>query len=325
MTSDLTDWPIAAAMLPFSNRLTDGSLLQETSAEQWQPLFQEIAEAGFDRVDLSDNCFRPGDMPTGQLDALASVIKSARLEPSSISVVRSSVIDERNGDDHLAYSHRSLDAAARLGIGTVSIGLHRPLTEAQQRQLWFWTVEGHRDDPNDRAQWQKAVTRIRELGQHAAELGIVLSLEMYEDTYLGSADSAVAMVEEIGLDSVGLNPDIGNLIRLHRPVEPWLDAFRKVLPWSNFWHAKNYMRDEDVERGHYVAFPAPMESGLINYRQTMKLAIEAGFRGVICLEHYGGDGLSVCAANQRYLRYRVLPACRHVTPGASRVRQPPRG
>ena len=54
MTSDLTDWPIAAAMLPFSNRLADGSPLQEASAEQWQPLFQEIAEAGFDRVDLSE-------------------------------------------------------------------------------------------------------------------------------------------------------------------------------------------------------------------------------------------------------------------------------
>ncbi|KAA0016818.1 sugar phosphate isomerase/epimerase [Salinicola corii] len=325
MTTDLADWPIAAAMLPFSSRLPDGSPLQTASAEQWHPLFQEIAEAGFDHVDLSDNCFRPGDMPDDQLDALASVIKLARLKPSSISVVRSSVIDERHGDDHLAYSHRSLEAATRLGIGTVSIGLHRPLTEAQQRQLWFWTVAGHRDDPDDRAQWQKAVTRIRELGQHAAELGIVLSLEMYEDTYLGSADSAVAMVEEIGLASVGLNPDIGNLIRLHRPVEPWLDALRKVLPWSNFWHAKNYMRDEDAERDHYVAFPAPMESGLIDYRQAMKLAVEAGFRGVICLEHYGGDGLSVCAANQRYLRERVLPACRHVTPHASRVRQPHRG
>lgn len=309
-------------MLPFSNRLADGSSLQEADPERWQPMFQEIAEAGFDRVDLSDNCFRPGDMADAQLETLASVIQSARLTPSSISVVRSSVIDEQHGDEHLAYSHRSLDAAARLGIGTLSIGLHRPLTAAQQCQLWFWTVEGHRDDPNDRAQWQKAVTRIRELGQHAAELGIVLSLEMYEDTYLGSADSAVAMVEEIGLESVGLNPDIGNLIRLHRPVEPWLEVFRKVLPWSNFWHAKNYMRDEDEANGHYVAFPAPMESGLINYRVAMKLAVESGFAGVLCLEHYGGDGLSVCAANQRYLRERVLPACRHVTPGRSRVTQP---
>ena len=230
MTSDLTDWPIAAAMLPFSNRLADGSPLQEASAEQWQPLFQEIAEAGFDRVDLSDNCFRPGDMSTGQLDALASVIQSARLEPSSISVVRSSVIDERDGDDHLAYSHRSLEAAARLGIGTVSIGLHRPLTEAQQRQLWFWTVEGHRDDPDDRAQWQKAVTRIRELGQHAAELGIVLSLEMYEDTYLGSADSAVAMVEEIGLDEDPLVREISNQHALHVCERMHVRNVHRALP-----------------------------------------------------------------------------------------------
>ncbi|MFX9649778.1 TIM barrel protein, partial [Acinetobacter baumannii] len=75
------------------------------------------------------------------------------------------------------------------------------------------------DDPDTRA---RAVGRIRELGRHAAELGLEVSLEMYEDTYIGTADDAVRFVTDVDLPNVGINPDIGNLIRLHRPVEHWL-------------------------------------------------------------------------------------------------------
>ncbi len=105
-------------------------------------------------------------------------------------------------------------------------------------------------------------SRIRELGKHAAEAGILISLEMYEDTYLGTADSSVQLVQDIGLDNVGVNPDLGNLIRLHRPIEDWREMVAKTLPYSNYWHMKSYIRDEDVARDSYITMPAPpMESG----------------------------------------------------------------
>ena len=125
----------------------------------------------------------------------------------------------------------------------------------------------------DKETWNKAVTRLQELGRHAAEVGVLLSLEMYEDTYLGTADQSVQLVQDIGLANVGLNPDIGNLIRLHRPIEDWREMVAKTLPYSNYWHMKNYIRDEDVARDTYVAMPAPMESGLINYREAFKVAL----------------------------------------------------
>ena len=36
------------------------------------------------------------------------------------------------------------------------------------------------------------------------------------------------------------------------------------------------------------------------------MALAHGFHSAFLLEHYGGDGLSVCAANRQYLR-RILP------------------
>jgi sugar phosphate isomerase/epimerase len=317
------DWPIAASMLPFSALTSHGVAVQDADADVWRSTLGEVAEAGFDCVDLTDNWVKVGDLSSERLGELRQAAADAGVGLASISAIRRSVIDARDGQQNLAYSHRTLDAAAELGIGVVSVGLHQALTPAQQEQLWFWTVEGHRDDPDDTEQWALAVSRLRELGEHAARLGQLLSLEMYEDTYLGTADSSVRLVEEIGLDNVGLNPDIGNLVRLHRAIEPWREIVEKTLPYANFWHVKNYARDEDRARDRYFAVPSPMESGLINYREAFAYAISVGFQGVICTENYGGDGLSVCAANRDYLRRHVLPKSTAYQPGQSRVRQHP--
>lgn len=312
------DWPIAVAALPFPGVLPDGTPVTEADAAVWADTLAEIAEAGFDSLDVTDSWIRLADLTPARRDEFAAVAREAGVAPVSLSAIRRSVIDPRDGEENLAYSHRVLDAAAAVGIRTVSFGLHRPLTPAQAAQLWFWTVDGPRDDPAD---WDLAVTRLRELGDHAAELGLLMSLEMYEDTFLGTADSAVRLVQDISRDNVGLNPDIGNLIRLHRPVERWQDLVAKTLPYANFWHVKNYARDEDLERGQFFSTPAPLLSGVIDYRQALRVAVDSGFRGVICLENYGGDGLSVCAENREYLRRYALPrrpAPAHV---ASRVRQ----
>jgi hypothetical protein len=65
---------------------------------------------------------------------------------------------------------------------------------------------------------------------------------------------------------VGLNPDLGNLVRLHRPVESWESMAAKTLPYANFCHVKNYFRDEDPSTDHIVTIPAPLDFGVINYR-----------------------------------------------------------
>lgn len=312
------DWPIAAAMLPMgSAHPVDRDAVPR---ERWTTDLLEVADAGFDDVDLTDSWVAYGDLTPAQTRALGECLAETRLTARSLSAIRRSVIDERDGAEHLAYAHRCIDFAAALGIGVVSVGLHRALTPEQRAQLWFWTVEGHRDPLGDDAAWTLAVERLRELGRHASELGILLSLELYEHTFLGTAESAVRLVEDIGLEGVGLNPDIGNLIRLHEPVESWRAIAEATLPYANFWHVKNYTRDEDAAAGLYSTVPTSLELGVIDYREAIKIALANGFQGVICVEHYGGDGLSVSATNRDYLRSRALPR-RAYDLGPSRVRQ----
>jgi sugar phosphate isomerase/epimerase len=311
LTAD--DWPISAVLLQFPSA-------QDADADAWADVLGQARRAGFGYVDLIDSWVRPADLDEARRAEFQAVLRENGLAAPVIAVARKSVIDPESGDANLEYDHRTIDAAAELGVPLVCLGLHRPLTEAQRGAQWFWTEQGPRDpdDPEVRA---LAVRRFQELGRHAAEVGVLLSLELYEDTYLGTAESAVRLVEEIGLPQVGLCPDVGNLIRLHRPIEQWRDVYAATLPYANYWQAKSYQRDEDAATGAVFAIPAPLESGIVNHREVLRMALDAGFQGIVGLEHYGGDGLSVCASNREYLR-RILPETGDYTPGTSHVIQP---
>lgn len=301
MGADADSWPIAAAMLPYPAVLPDGRLVQDQPPEHWRRTLLDVVDAGFTHVDITDSWLRIGDLSTERLADLAGVLGELGLAVPAVSTARRSVVDPVHGSDNLAYCHRVIDAAPALGAEVVSVGLFQSLTEEQRSALWFWTVPGARDpdDPQVRA---TAVERFRELGAHAAEVGLRLSLEMYEDTYLGTADSAVRLVTEIDHPAVGLNPDLGNLLRVQRPVEPWQAMLDKTLPYTNYWHVKNYFRSEDPATGTVFTTPAPLELGFMDYRAAVRQAVATGYRGAFCAEHYGGDGLGVSACNRDYLR-----------------------
>ena len=305
--SELTNanWPITAAMIQYPSVLPDGSSTQDQSAEGWAATLADVVDAGFTELDPTDSWLRITDLGPERLQEFLDVVAAAGLTIPAISTARRSVVDPDRGEEYLAYGHRLLDTAAAIGASVVSFGFFRALTPAQQQALWFWTAQGPVDSDDPDA-WKLAVDRIRELGKHGAEVGVDITLEMYEDTYLGTADSAVKFVQDVDLPSVGLNPDLGNLVRLHRPVERWEKMVEKTVPYANYWHVKNYYRTEDATSGMIVTAPAPMEFGVINYRKAIRAAIDAGFRGAFCTEHYGGDGLSVSATNREYIR-RILP------------------
>jgi sugar phosphate isomerase/epimerase len=298
-------WPIATCLHGFPTVDAQGVSLHDAEPEVWDDMFAQIADVGFTLAELADSHVRPADLSSARRDEFLTIAASHGVSIPSVHLQRQSVIMPGHDERNLEYAHRTIDAAAEWGMQVFSTGLHQPFSEAQRKALWFWTAEGPKD-PADPEMWNLAVSRIRELGKHAAEVGLPVSLELYEDTYLGTADSAVRFVEEVGLDNVGLNPDVANLIRLHRPVEDWRELFAKTLPYANYWHVKNYTRDEAADGSWATSVPSTMETGLINYRQVFRDAIKLGFNGIILTEQYGGDSLGVCATNQKYIR-SLLP------------------
>lgn len=296
------DWPIGAAMLQFPSVTAQGRSMREAGPERWRRDLAAIAAEGFSSVEVPSAWLPIGDMTAREHDELKAVLADVGLGICATSVVRRSIIAPEGALGNLDATHRAIDAAAAVGSPLVCLGLHEPLTREQMDVLWFWTVRGARS-PDDRAIWKMAAARYRELADHAAEVGILISLELYEGTYLGSADAAVEFLQEIARANVGLNPDLGNLVRAQEAVEPWECMAVKTLPLANYWHVKNYARAENPITGVYLTSPSPMASGVIDYRKCVAFAVAHGFRGAFLCENYGGDGLAVSAENRRYLQH----------------------
>lgn len=303
MTTKYTadNWPIACPMLLFGGLDAKGGPIQDADPAEWDAQMREVAEMGFTELDPLDVWVRVGDLSPARLDIFKQLLADNGLSVPAISTSRRSVVDAERGEEYLAYGHRVIDAAVELDAEVVAFGFFQALTEAQAKAEWFWLADGHRDS-DDPAIYRLAVDRIRELAEHAGRVGIQISLEMFEDTYLGSSDACVKFVTDVDHPACGLNPDLGNLVRLHRPLEPITAAFEKMLPYTNYWHIKNYTRDYDPATGAYFTHPAPMSGGYVNYRPIIARALELGFEMPFMVEHYGSDSLWNLARSREYIR-----------------------
>lgn len=304
-------WPIAGNMLPFGGTTPEGTPTWEASAAYWADCLRQMRELGFEHIDPTDAWLPLHKLTDQRLKEFQQVLRDTGLGISSISMTRSSVIDAQHGEQNLADAHRLIDLAPEFGATIVNTGFMQALKPAQQKALWFWLAEGHQDDPALRP---LAIERIRELAEHAQANGIELSLEMYEDTFIGTPEQAVNFLQDVDHPAVGLNPDLGNLIRLHRPLDTLGGTpdqmYETVLPHANFWHIKNYLRDEDPATGSYHSAPVPLKHGFINYRRIIRRALELGYTGPFCCEHYGSDSIGVCAENRDYIRQVLSSALR---------------
>jgi sugar phosphate isomerase/epimerase len=181
----------------------------------------------------------------------------------------------------------------------VSFGF-QAFSPAQQKALWFWLEDGWHDEESPEAR-SRAASLIRELAEHAQSNGQQITLEMYEDTYVGTADGAVRFLEDVGHEACGLNPDIGNFVRLHRPLEP-VQEMLTSCPAHQLLAREELPARRGSGHGPVMTFLVPMDFGLINYRAAISQAVGLGFRGAFLCEHYGSDAITVIAKNRAYIR-----------------------
>ncbi|HMK96657.1 MAG TPA: sugar phosphate isomerase/epimerase [Acidimicrobiales bacterium] len=269
----------------------------------WQQDLSSLRRAGFLAVDLVDSWLAPANLPTADRAFLRECLAQEGLRLVGLSLIRRSIIDPEHARENMAYTHSSIETAHSLGAQVVSIGFHRPLTEEQKGAFPFWAVPGPRD-PVDRATRHEAVRSLRELCHHAKDMDVVLSLELYEDTLLGSGRAAAALVEDVAEDNMGINADLANLWR--QPVElgeHWRETLARCLPYMNYWHVKNFRRAPVWPAGPFVTFPCPLADGDIDYHEAFQMAAAAGYAGPICIEHYGGDRLWAQKAALEYVMW----------------------
>lgn len=299
MNPDQLGGPVlAGSTLALPDRLGIGANDLNADPDVWLSDLNRLRRAGFDAVDLVDTWVSPAELGDVALQNLRAALDASGLVPAGLSVIRKSIIDPAHGDANLDHTLRSIEAAVALGMPILCIGFHRPLTDAQRRKP-FWLVAGP-TDARDEATYALAVERLAFICQNAARVGVEISLELYEDTLLGTGAQAMQLVRDVGASNLGVNPDLGNLFRQPRELqETWEETLLTCLPSMNFWHVKNYRRIY-TETG-ITSFPEALDRGDIDYCLALETAIKSGYRGPICIEHYGGDRLAIQADGLVYL------------------------
>jgi sugar phosphate isomerase/epimerase len=272
----------------------------ELTPAEWGSELAELRRAGFGAVDLVDSWLSPADLGETAVVELRAVLADCALGLAGVSVVRRSVIDPVDGERNLEHTLRSIEAAAVLGAPVVSIGFHRPLTAAQR--AWpFWMVPAPQDERGSET-WDVAVDRVGQVAARAAALGLEVSLELHEGTLLDSPEGALTIIERVGAENLGINPDLGNLIRVPVQLEVgWEGLLRASVARMNYWHVKNYIRLESPATGTVLSAPSELASGVIDYRRALRIALEHGYAGPVCIEHYEGDALGAIARGRSYL------------------------
>ena len=207
------NWPIGANMLSFGSTTPDGTPTLEASSSVWASRLRQVKELGVDQIDPTDAWLPLAKLSDERVEEFRRVLDGEGMTLSSISMTRNSVVDVEGGEQNLADALRFIELAPSFGVTVVNTGFMQALTEEQSRAIWFWLADGHVDDPALR---DLAIERVRILGDAAKAQGIEVSLEMYEDTYVGTADEAVAFLRDVDHESVGLNPDLGNLVQIGR-------------------------------------------------------------------------------------------------------------
>jgi sugar phosphate isomerase/epimerase len=272
--------------------------------QAWAEQLTRLHTTGFDAFDLVDGWMRIDELDERGLRDLRAVIESVGLALVGVSVIRASVIDPSCGGANLERTRRALHAAAGLGTTMVSIGFHRPLT-GRQLEAPFWTVP-HPEDDDGEANFALAVERLRALCAEALTLGLDVSLELHEATLLDRSERVLRLLDGVGAANLGVNLDVGNLVRVpYRPPEPWRATVCALAPHVTYWHLKNYQRLEHPDAGLVLSTPCALGDGEIDYRWALETVIAAGYRGPLCIEHYGGDALWTMRRSREYLEALV--------------------
>ena len=110
------------------------------------------------------------------------------------------------------------------------------------------------------------LSNIIQLGQAAKTIGINIGLENPGDgkaNVIDTASQAGPVIDEIALETVGLNYDFGNLIsHCFEKVKPEED-YRFALPQTNHYHVKDVVR-----QGGSWEF-CPIGEGMIDYKEIL--------------------------------------------------------
>jgi sugar phosphate isomerase/epimerase len=136
--------------------------------------------------------------------------------------------------------------------------------------------------------------QLRQAGQVAADLGVKIAIEVHQGSIADNSTATLHLLDLIGLDNVGANPDLGNIYwHYEQPEESAEAAILALAPRAVYWHCKNLRKTHipEIHRSFFTRVPLP--DGDLDYRFAIAAMRDLGYGGYLAIEGAReGDQLS---------------------------------
>ena len=130
----------------------------------------------------------------------------------------------------------------------------------------------------DRAYWKRVVDEMRAASEMAANLDLILAVEMHDNTLADTGKSTLRLIQDVGAPNVKANYQA----TFQKGGDDPYTRLRTVLPHVVSVHAQNYA-EMAGNPGHKMR-RVPLEDGVVEYRRIAKLLFDGGFDGYISIE-----------------------------------------
>jgi sugar phosphate isomerase/epimerase len=146
--------------------------------------------------------------------------------------------------------------------------------------------------------------QLRHYGRMADDAGLRISIEVHQGSIADNSWATVHLLDLVGLDCVGANPDLGNIYwQYEYPEETAEAAIVALAPRAVYWHCKNLRRVHIPELHRSVFQRVPLPDGDIDYRFAISAMTDAGYDGYLAIEGVQfGDQLSQDRRSADYVR-----------------------
>jgi sugar phosphate isomerase/epimerase len=246
-------------------------------------VFEWTAAAGFEGVEISPHWLDLVGASDVELASVRREAAAAGLAISGINVNRCLFTRGEQAANHRRMLTRTVHASAILAAPLVTLSLSLPLGGSPRPTLRGCDVSEQ--------ECQQVADGIAELAELAGRNHIDLSLELHDDGLLDTPELCLEMLRRLSATNIGVNPDLGNLIR-GQPQADWRAALRLLAPHTNNWHVKNYRAQQ----------PSPVWDGDIDYAAALHIMRTAGYDGPASIESYFGDVLELQTRSLTYFK-----------------------
>ncbi|MFH5823828.1 sugar phosphate isomerase/epimerase family protein [Georgenia sp. AZ-5] len=131
--------------------------------------------------------------------------------------------------------------------------------------------------------WRQAKEAITEVAEHAAGLGLNVSIELLQGTILNKVELVERMFDEIGASNLRMTMDTGAFYVAVKPFMSVRDAVKRLAPYIDIVQIKDEVGLPTIVGTNHIWFGG----GLVDFRETFEALTEIDFDGYVSVEWEG--------------------------------------